>query len=208
MGGAPFAQQALLLRERRAEEKAVVRAADADKKRGIAKSIVALSFVVALAGVLAVWFFTRRGTRNDNVVVSKDRAGNVEVNGDIKGRKKRAAGGGVHAVGAGGYSGGQSYEAVLNGTNESINIGELPGSADLTNAQLAAPLRHASFVVSCGAPDDMKVTVHVAVRMGVPIGVTVVTTPPQGGVASCIDRAVRGIRWPQSPKTDFVTTSY
>jgi anti-sigma-K factor RskA len=205
---APFAQQALLLRERRAEEKAVVRAADADKKRGIAKSIVALSFVVALAGVLAVWFFTRRGTRNDNVVVSKDRAGNVEVNGDIKGRKKRAAGGGVHAVGAGGYSGGQSYEAVLNGTNESINIGELPGSADLTNAQLAAPLRHASFVVSCGAPDDMKVTVHVAVRMGVPVGVTVVTTPPQGGVASCIDRAVRGIRWPQSPKTDFVTTSY
>jgi eukaryotic-like serine/threonine-protein kinase len=206
---APFAQQAFLLREKRAEEKAVVRAADADKKRGIAKSIVALSFVVALAGVLAVWFFTRRGTRNDNVVVSKDRAGNVEVNGDIKGRKKRAAGtGGGHAVGAGVYSGGQSYEAVLNSTNESMTIGEQPGSADLTNAQLAAPLRHASFVVSCGAPDDMKVTVHVAVRMGVPIGVTVVTSPPQGGVASCIDRAVRGIRWPQSAKTDFVTTSY
>jgi hypothetical protein len=206
---APFAQQALLLREKRAEEKAVVRAADADKKRGIAKSIVALSFVVALAGVLAVWFFTRRGTRNDNVVVSKDRAGNVEVNGDIKGRKKRAAGGGGgHAVGAGGYSGGQSYEAVLNSTNESITIGEQAGAPDLTNAQLAAPLRHASFVVSCGAPDDMKVTVHVAVRMGVPIGVTVVTSPPHAGVASCIDRAVRGIRWPQSAKTDFVSTSY
>ena len=48
---APFAEQAGLLREKRAEEKAVVRAADADKKRGVAKSIVAASvLVVALGG--------------------------------------------------------------------------------------------------------------------------------------------------------------
>jgi len=204
---APFAEQAMLLREKRAEEKAVVRAVDADKKQGLAKSIVAASCVVALAGVLAVWFFTRRGTRNEDIVVSKDRTGTVEVNGDIKG-KKRAAGGGGHAAGGGGgFSGGMSYEAVLNSNNETITMGESTGP-DLTNAQLAAPLRHAAFVVSCGAPDDMKVQVRVAVKMGVPVGVTVATTPPNAGIAACIDRAVRGIRWPANPKTDFVTTNY
>jgi hypothetical protein len=206
---APFADQALLLREKRAEQKAVVRAADADKKRGIAKSILAVSFIVALAGVLAVWFFTRRGTRKEDVVVSRDRAGSVEVNGDIKG-KKHAGGGPGHAAGGGGggYSGGMSYEAVLNSNNESMTMGEAQGQPDLTNAQLAGPLRHASFVVSCGAPDDMKVQVRVAVRMGAPVGVTVATTPPSGGVSACIDRAVRGLRWPPNPKTDFVTTNY
>ncbi len=205
---APFAEQANLLREKRAEQKAVVRAADADKKSGIAKTIIAVSVVVALAGVLAVWFFTRRGTRDESVVVSKDRAGTVEVNGDIKGKKHAGGGGGGgHATGPG-FSGGMSYEAVLNGNNEQINVGEAAGAPDLTNAQLSAPLRHSAFVVSCGTPDDMKVTVRVAVRMGVPIGVTVVTQPTSGGIAACIDRSVRGLRWPQSAKTDFVTTQY
>jgi hypothetical protein len=203
---APFAEQALLLREKRAEQSAVVKAADADKKRGIAKTILAGAFVVVLLGALAVWFFTRRGTRDETVVVSNDRTATIEINGDIKGKKKSA--GGPHLVGSGGYSGGMSYEAVLNGNNETMTIGAQGGSPDLTNAQLSAPLRNASFVPGCGAPDDMKVTVRVAVRMGAPVGVTVLTQPPSGGVAACIDRSVRGLRWAQSPKTDFVTTSY
>jgi hypothetical protein len=204
---APFATQAGLLREKRAEEKAVVRAADADKKRGIAKSILAVSLVIALAGVGTVWFLTRRGTRNEDVVVSNDRGGAVVINGDIKG-KKHAGGGGPGHAGGGGFSGGMSYEAVLNSNNESVTMGESQGQPDLTNAQLAGPLRHAAFVTGCGAPDDMKVQVRVAVRQGVPVGVTVQTTPPNNGIAGCIDRAVRGLRWPANPKTDFVTTNY
>jgi eukaryotic-like serine/threonine-protein kinase len=203
---APFAEQAGLLREKRAQQKAVVRAVDADKKRGLAKTIVAVSCVLALAGVLAVWFFTRRGTRNEDVIVSKDRPGTIEVNGDIKGRKR--PGGGGRTAGGGGFSGGMSYEAVLNSNNESLSMGGESTGPDLTNAQLAAPLRHAAFVVSCGAPDDMKVQVRVAVRMGAPVGVTVTTSPSNGSIAACIDRAVRGIRWPANPRTDFVTTNY
>jgi hypothetical protein len=203
---APFAAQAGLLREKRAEEKAVVRAADADKKRGIASSILAVSVIIALAGVGTVWFLTRRGTRNEDVIVSNDRGGTVVVNGDIKGKKKTAGGPG-HAGGGGGFSSGQSYEAVLNSNNESITMGESTGP-DLTNAQLAGPLRAAAFVTGCGAPDDMKVQVRVAVRNGTPIGVTVQTTPSNAGVAACIDRAVRGLRWAANPKTDFVTTNY
>ena len=208
---APFAEQAHLLREKKAEQKAVVRAASADKKRGIAKSVVAVIVVIALGGALAVWFFTRRGTRNDTVVVAHDRTGTVEVHGDIRGAKKHAAGGaggGGGGGGGGGFSSGTSYEAVLNSNNQEITMGQAAGAPDLTDAQLSAPLRHASFVVSCGAPDDMKVQVRVAVRMGRAVGVTVTTNPSHGGVATCIDRAVRGLRWAESAKTDFITTNY
>jgi eukaryotic-like serine/threonine-protein kinase len=203
---APFAEQAMLLREKRAEEKAVVTAVNADQKRGLVTLLIAASVVSALAGILAVWFFTRRGVRNEDVVVTEDRGGALDVNGDVKGHRRRARPG-VGAVGPG-YSGGRSYEAVLNSNNETITMGGDQGAPDLTNAQLSAPLRSASFIPGCGAPDDMKVTVRVAVRMGVPIGVTVTTQPSSQGVAGCIDRAVRGLRWAPSAKTDFVTTSY
>jgi eukaryotic-like serine/threonine-protein kinase len=206
---APFAVQTGLLREKRAEEKAVVRAADADKKRGVAKSIIAVSVVVALGGVLTVWFLKVRGTHNDNVVVAGDRLGNVEINGDIKGKKKGAGGPGGGGGGGGpGYSGGTSFDSVLNGNTETITMGQSQDQPDLTNAQLAAPLRHASFITGCGAPDDMKVTVRVAVKMGRAVGVTVSTNPPSPGVAACVDGFVRRVQWPVSPKTDFVTTSY
>jgi hypothetical protein len=206
---APFAQQAGLLREKRAEEKAVVRAADADKKRGVAKSIIAGSVVVALAGVLAVWFFKVRGTHSDEITVAGDRTGTVEVNGDIKGKNKKTGGGGGGGGGGGpGFSGGTSFENILNNNNETVTMGQAQDQPDLTNAQLAAPLRHASFITGCGAPDDMKVTVRVAVKMGRAVGVTVSSNPPSAGVAACVDRSVRGLAWPVSPKTDFVTTSY
>jgi hypothetical protein len=206
----PFAVQSQLVREKRDEQKAVVRAVSADKKRGIAKSIIALSVVVALGGSLAVWLLTRRGTRNDNVVVAKDRTGTIEIHGDIRGKKRTAGGGGGGGGGAAGGGGGgyASYESVLNGNNQEISMGQAAGAPDLTDNQLSAPLRHASFVVSCGAPDDMKVTVRVAVRMGRAVGVTVSTSPSSGGVAGCVDRAVRGLRWAESAKTDFITTNY
>ena len=206
---APFAEQAGLLREKRAEDKAVVRAADADKKRGVAASIVALSVVLALAGVLAVWFFKVRGTHDDEVKVAGDRAGTIEVNGDIKGKKKGPGGGATGGGGGPGYSGGTSFENVLNNNNETVSMGgQAQDQPDLTNAQLAAPLRHASFITGCGAPDDMKVAVRVAVKMGRAVGVTVSTTPPNASVSACVDRTVRMVQWPVSPKVDFVSTTY
>jgi hypothetical protein len=54
----------------------------------------------------------------------------------------------------------------------------------------------------------MKVTVRVAVRDGRAIGVTVTTRPPDAAIAACIERAIRELRWVESPKTDFLTTNY
>jgi hypothetical protein len=205
---APFARQAELMRDKKAEEHAVVRAAHADKKRGIAQLVVAGTVVVAVAGVLAIWFLSRRGTHSEAVVIENDHTDAIEVNGDIKGAKHRPHGGGAGG-GGGGYSGGASYESILNGSGDSVVMGRSTGNVpDLTNGQLAAPLRYASFLGSCGAPGDMKVTVRVAVRSGRAVGVTTTTNPANSAVAGCIDRVVRNLSWPQNAKTDFITVNY
>lgn len=203
---APFVEQTHLVREKKAEERAVVRAADADKKRGVAKTIVAVCCVMALGVVLTGWFLKKRGQHNDDVIVAGDRLGSIEVNGDIKGKNgKGGHGGGGHGGSGGGFSGGTSFESVLDNNNEQIVMGQGQDTPDLTNAELAAPLRHMSL---CGAPDDMHVTVRVAVKMGRAVGVTVSTNPPNPSIAACIDRQVRGLAWRPSPKADFVTTNY
>jgi hypothetical protein len=69
-------------------------------------------------------------------------------------------------------------------------------------------MRNASFLGSCGAPNSMKVTVRVAIRMGHAVGVSVYTNPPNPQIASCVDRAVRGLAWPVNAKMDSLTTTY
>ena len=105
-----------------------------------------------------------------------------------------------------------SYEDALNATASALEqtneYGQTTG-VDLTDAQLAAPMGAVGAALSsCGAPNDMKVTVKVAVKYGRAVGVTVETDPPNHSVASCVDRSVRKLRWPSSPKLDSFTTQY
>src|SRR5579864_262327 len=51
-------------------------------------------------------------------------------------------------------------------------------TAPLSSAQLGAPLVHGTFVGPCGAPDNMKVVVNVAVKMGHATKVSVTPLPP------------------------------
>jgi hypothetical protein len=81
-------------------------------------------------------------------------------------------------------------------------------AAPLSSAQLGAPLVHGTFVTACGAPDDMKVVVKVAVKMGHAVSVTANTDPSNPTVAACIERATRELQWDISPHTDKVTVSY
>lgn len=78
----------------------------------------------------------------------------------------------------------------------------------LSNAQLGGPLVHGKFVSACGAPDDMKVVVHLDVKKGHATKVTVKTQPPNPTVASCIERAVRDLQWDISPQVGHVTVTY
>jgi len=83
-----------------------------------------------------------------------------------------------------------------------------PRTAPLSSAQLGAPLVHGTFVSACGAPEDMKVVLKVAVKMGRAVDVKVTTDPPDPMIAACIDKATRDLRWDASTKTDHVTVSY
>jgi hypothetical protein len=81
-------------------------------------------------------------------------------------------------------------------------------AAPLSKAQLGAPLVHGKFLSTCGAPDDMKVVVHLDVKMGHATKVTVKTQPPNPTVASCVERAVRDLEWDMSPQVGHVTVTY
>ena len=100
---------------------------------------------------------------------------------------------------------GPTYEAAISSNKQEVTIGS-QGGPDLTNAQLSGPMRNGTFASECGAPDNMKVTVKVAIKMGRPVGVSVYAPDPD--VAGCIDRYVRTFSWPSNPKMDSFTTTY
>ncbi|HEY2517648.1 MAG TPA: hypothetical protein VGI39_42555 [Polyangiaceae bacterium] len=208
---APFAEQSQLKREIVAEAKEVQRVARAEKTGAVAKSTLAIALVGALVAIAAIWFVTVRGSRNDDVALTDDPNGlDLALDGGFRGGARHAGrkGGGGGGGGGGGFSGGMSYEAAIAGNNQQVTIGQAAGGPDLTDNQLAGPMRNASFLGSCGAPDSMKVTVRVAIKMGRAVGVSVYTNPASPGVASCVDRAVRGLAWPVNPKMDSFTTTY
>lgn len=103
----------------------------------------------------------------------------------------------------------RSYEEALADWNAHVNEQAGPPTGpDMTDAELSAPMRNAAFIAGCGAPDDMKVTVRVAVQRGRAIGVSIHTTPSNETVARCVDEHVRGLRWPAYEKMDSFTSTY
>jgi hypothetical protein len=204
---APFAEQSALKREVVAEAKEVQRVVQAEKKGTAAKSTIAIAVVVALVAGATLWFMKVRGSRNDDVELADDpNALDLSLDGGVHGGARHGGhrGGGG---GGGGFSGGMSYEAAIASNNTQVTIGQAAG-ADLSDQQLSGPMRNASFLGACGAPNSMKVTVRVAIRMGHAVGVSVYTTPPNPQIASCVDHAVRGLAWPVNAKMDSFTTTY
>jgi hypothetical protein len=164
-----------------------------------------LVVLLALVAGATIWVTAGRGSRKDDVEVARDPdALDLSINGGVQGAARR---GEHHAGGGSSFSGGSSYEAAMASNNTQVTIGQTTG-ADLTDLQLAGPMRNASFLGPCGASGGMKVTVRVAIRMGRAAGVSVVTSPPNGQIASCVDRAVRNLSWPANGKMDFFTTTY
>jgi hypothetical protein len=208
---APFAEQAKLRRDIATEKKEVSAAIEQEKSTGIAKAIIAGSVVVALLGGVGFWFFEVRGSRNDSVDIADDPGAlDISIDGGARIVMKRgvagASGGGGKAPS--GYApGGMSYEAALASNKEEITIGNKAGP-DLSDGQLAGPLRGGAVIGACGVPSNMHVTVRTAIRQGRAVGVSVSTDPPNGAMASCVDRGVRALSWPSNPHMDSFTTRY
>lgn len=202
----PFAEQAALKRDIVAEKKEVARVVEQEKAAGTAKSTIGIVVVVALVAVGAVFVIKAVGSKKDDIAIADDKAGaNMDPAGSIKGQKRNKPGGGGGGGSFGG--GGQSFEAAWAKAEQKVDLAG-GGQRDLTLDELSRPMQNASFINGCGAPDSMHVHVVAAVQNGHPVGVTVTTSPPNAGVASCVDHAVRGIAWPVSPNMDKVETNY
>lgn len=205
---APFAQHARMHRDIIKEKKEVAKVEAAEKTAGVTKIVVGAVLAVAIVSVGVAFVVKKVGERKDGSELSDDPSAiDLSGGGNVKGGKKTGGGKGGGGGGGGGFPAGMSYEAAIASNNQEVSIGA-KGGPDLTDAQLSAPMRNASFISGCGAPDSMKVTVKVAVKMGRAAGVSVYTTPPNPTVASCIDRHVRGLSWPANPKMDSFTTTY
>lgn len=204
---APFAEHAGRHRQRQAESREVVRLEQEEKKTGIAKFILGGALLATLLVVAGAWWAKSRGSRKEGSELSDDPSAlDLTVDGGLSGGKHARGGRGGH--GGGGFPAGMSYEAALASNVQEVNMGGAQGAPDLSNAQLSAPMNNTAFLNSCGVPDSMKVTVKVAVKNGRAVGVSVYPNPANPGVASCIDRHVRGLSWPSHPKMDSLTTNY
>lgn len=209
---APFAEHARRHRNIVAEKVAIQQTVEQEKKSTRGKAFLGLTAVGAVIVVGAVWFLARHGTRKDDVDVQSETATNVEAEGNLNVGKKGGKGGGHRVVGEQGgvpiLAGGMSCEAAQAAYVEEINIGGSKVPADITGSQYAAVLNGGGYLNGCGLPSSMGVDVCVAVQNGRAVGVTVRTTPHNGGVASCIAGHVRGMSFPVHPKLDVTRTHF
>lgn len=209
---APFAEQARLHRDIKAEKAALERTVVREQRSTRGKAFFGIIAVGALLAAGVVWFFTVRGSKKDDIDVQGEMATNIETDGTLKGAKR--AGGGLKGGGVvgnqGGFpilGGGLSCEAAQNAYVEEMKIGQR-GQADITAGQYGAILNSGQYMGACGVPESMGVNICAAIQNGRAVGVSVVTTPRNPGIAGCIAGAVRRINFPSHPKLDVTRTNF
>jgi hypothetical protein len=102
---------------------------------------------------------------------------------------------------------GPSYESAIAGSNLNLAPGT-NDAPDLSDSELAGPMRDGTFLDTCEVPTSTHVTVKVAIRNGRAVGVSVYPVPPSQEIAGCVQRHVRTIQWPSNAKMDSFITTY
>ena len=177
---------------------------------------------VAIAAV-GVWYVKNRGLWEEDQEVEDEEA--IDPNADGEGYRRRskktaprfkkkpsearqARGAARHGAGSAPLGpSGMSYEAAIAGNNLNLAPGtkDMP---DLTDAELAGPMRDGTFLDACDVPTSTHVTVKVAIKGGRAVGVSVYAVPPSREIGWCVERHVRGLHWPSNAKMDSFVTSY
>ncbi len=210
---APFAEQAKLHRDVKAEKAAMERTIVAEKKATLGKALAGGGLLLVLVGAGVVWVVREQAARSDEVRIEGDRAVSVEVQGGVK-RPGKPAGGANAGPGrpppAGGYPslpGGLSCEGAQARYVEEMRIGE-KGPPDISGAQYGAVLNNGSYLSGCGVPPETKLNVCAAVQNGRAVGVSVVATPRNPGLEGCVAGRVRSLSFPSNPRLDVTRTSF
>lgn len=209
---APFAEHAKLHREIKAEKEAINRVVVQEQRSTRSKALLGLILVGSVLFAAAVWFLTVRGRKSDEIAVQGESASNVEVDGGLSGGKAKGKGGGGRVVGRAGnvpiLRGGMSCESAQAAYVEEMNVGGPRGQADITAGQYGAVLNRGSYFSHCGVPSSMNLNICAAVQNGRAVGVTVVSSPRNPRIQSCVSSAVRRLSFPSHPKLDVTRTRF
>ena len=207
---APFAQQAKLNRDIKEEKKAFEATVVKEKQGTQYKALGGAIAVGLVAAVVAGLVLRERANHDVTRDVQADQAVAVDVDGGLAGQKNGGPGAvGGPRPGGGSYpvlGGGMSCEGAQAKYVEEIKMSG--GQADLTAGQFGNVLNRGSYMTSCNVPSSMEVNICAAVQNGRAVGVTVSTSPPNGGVSSCVASHVRGLSFPSNPKLDIARTRF
>lgn len=209
----PFAEQAKLHREIKAEKVELEKTITAEKKATTSKALIGGISLTAITLIIAVIVLKARGSRNDTVEVTGDTAVNVDIAGGVKnGSQPRPGQGGPvgRLPSAGGFPSlpsGLSCEGAQSKYVEEMKMGE-KGAPDLTQGQFASVLNNGTYLNGCGVPDSTVVNICAAVQNGRAVGVTVSMQPPNPSAQSCVASKIRGISFPSNPKLDIARTTF
>jgi eukaryotic-like serine/threonine-protein kinase len=209
---APFAEQAKLNRDIVQEKRALEAVVTAEKKGTQYKALVGLAVmgVISAAGV-GTWYRERNSKERELAVRGANERIAIEVDAGLgKAAKSGGGSGGTRPAGGGSYptlSGGLSCEGAQARYVEEYKIGN-SGPPDLTAGAYGAVLNRGSYLNACNVPSNMEVNICAAVQNGRAVGVTVTTSPQNGGVASCVAGQVRGLPFPSNPRLDVARTTF
>ncbi len=210
---APFAEQAKLHREIKAEKVELEKTITAENKATTSKALVGGAALAGITLIIGAIVLKARGSRDDTLTVTGDTAVAVDVAGNVKTGAQTKAGGvgsGVRLSTAGGFPvlpGGMSCEAAQSKYVEEMKVGE-KGAPDLTQGQFASVLNNGSYLTGCSVPDSTQVNICAAVQNGRAVGVTVTMQPPSPGAQSCVASKIRGVSFPSNPKLDIARTTF
>ncbi len=204
-----FAEQAKLNRDIVQEKKAFEAVVVREKQGTQYKALIGAAMIGVILAGAAGWWARNRASKEREKEVQGQQASTVDVDGGLgAGKTAGGPGGGVRAPGGGNYpmlGGGMSCEGARAKYIEDYDKSAPP---DLTAGQYGQVLNNGSYVVGCGAPQSMKVTVCAAIQNGRAVGVTVSTNPSDSKIGSCIAGAVRRLSFPAHPRLDVTTTVF
>ena len=211
---APFAEHSRLNKQIVAEKKEIALSVVAESKATRSKAL----FIGGVLGGVAVlgvglWLIAKPKARSGEVIIDGHTALNIEFDGGLKGSTGKTPGGGRWTGSGSGdgvsrpvLRGGMSCEQAMDTYVTELKMaGNKP---DLTAGSYGSVLNNGGYVIGCGAPMSMTVSICAAVQNGRAVGVSVNTTPSDSRVASCISSRVRGMSFPSHPALDVTRTVF
>jgi len=209
-----FAQHSGLNREIKQERKALEAVVSAEKHRTQWKALLGMTLLGLIAAGAVGWWLKERARSKQEQNVQEQTQTSIDTDAALSGRaneKGKPGGGGTWTGGGGGgkypqLAGGQSCQGAQAKYVEDYTQQGVP--PDLTGGAYGAVLNNGGYLNACGVPQSMSVSICAAVQNGRAVGVTVVTTPANPGIASCVRGAVSGLSFPAHPRLDVTTTTF